>query len=68
MKYGSVQRAYLGISMAPEGLDDAKKNELRISVNVAGVFIMEVDPNGAAGEAGLQKRRCDSKDQRPGSE
>jgi len=25
MKYGSVQRGYLGISMAPEGLDDDKK-------------------------------------------
>jgi S1-C subfamily serine protease len=55
MKYGSVQRGYLGISMAPEGLDDDKKKELGINDDVAGVLVMDVDPNGAAGEGGLQK-------------
>jgi serine protease Do len=55
MKFGSVQRGYLGISMAPEGLDDAKKKELGVNSDVAGVFVMEVDPNGAAGEAGIKK-------------
>ncbi|MDP4256587.1 MAG: trypsin-like peptidase domain-containing protein, partial [Bacteroidota bacterium] len=55
MKYGSVQRGYLGISMAPEGLDDAKKKEMGINSDADGIFVMEVDPNGAAGEAGLKK-------------
>ena len=55
MKYGAVQRGYLGISMAPEGLDDAKKKELGINSDAAGVFVMEVDPKGAAGEAGIKK-------------
>ncbi len=55
MKYGAVQRGYLGISMAPEGLDDAKKKELGINNDAAGVFVMEVDPKGAAGEAGIKK-------------
>ena len=55
MKYGSVQRGYLGISMAPEGLDDAKKKELGINYDINGVFVMEVDPKGAAGQAGLRK-------------
>jgi serine protease Do len=55
MKYGSVQRGYLGISMAPEGLDDEKKKELGIDNDVAGILVMSVDPNGAAGEGGLQK-------------
>jgi Do/DeqQ family serine protease len=55
MKYGSVHRGYLGISMAPEGLDDAKKKELGISDDVNGIFVAEVDPKGAAGEAGLKK-------------
>ncbi len=55
MKFGSVQRGYLGISMAPEGLEDAKKKELGINTDINGVFVMEVDPKGAAGEAGLQK-------------
>jgi serine protease Do len=55
MKYGAVQRGYLGISMAPEGLDDAKKKELGINSDAAGVFVMEVDPKGAAAEAGIKK-------------
>jgi S1-C subfamily serine protease len=55
MKYGSVQRGYLGISMAPEGLDDAKKKELGINSDISGVFVAEVDPKGAAGEGGLKK-------------
>jgi S1-C subfamily serine protease len=55
MKYGSVQRGYLGISMAPEGLDDAKKKELGINNDIDGVYVIDVDPHGAAGEAGLKK-------------
>jgi S1-C subfamily serine protease len=55
MKYGSVQRGYLGVSMAPEGLDDAKKKELGINTDVDGVFIMETAPNGAAANAGIAK-------------
>ena len=55
MKYGSVQRGYIGISMAPEGLEDAKKKELGISTDVDGVYVMEVAPKGAAAQAGLQK-------------
>jgi len=55
MKYGSVQRGYLGISMAPEELDDAKKKELGINDDVNGIWIMDVDPKGAAAEGGLQK-------------
>jgi serine protease Do len=55
LKYGSVQRGYMGISMAPEQLDDAKKKELGINDDINGVWIMDVDPKGAAAEAGLQK-------------
>jgi len=55
MKYGSVQRGYLGISMAPEGLEDAKKKELGINTDVDGVYVMEVSPQGAAAQAGIQK-------------
>lgn len=55
MKFGSVQRGYLGISMAPEEMDDAKKKELGINDDVNGVWIMEVTPNSAADEAGLKK-------------
>ena len=55
MKYGSVQRGYIGISMAPEGLEDAKKKELGINTDVDGVYVMEVAPKGAAAQAGIQK-------------
>jgi len=55
MKYGSVQRGYLGVSMAPEGLDDAKKKELGINDDVDGIYVLEVSPQGAADEAGLKK-------------
>jgi serine protease Do len=55
MKYGKVERGYLGVSMAPEGLDDAKKKDLGINTDVDGVFVIDVDPQGAAGQAGLKK-------------
>ncbi|MFT3934768.1 MAG: Do family serine endopeptidase [Chitinophagaceae bacterium] len=55
LKFGSVQRGYLGISMAPEQLDDAKKKELGINDDVNGVWVMEVTPNSAADKAGLKK-------------
>ena len=55
IKYGSVKRGYLGISMAPEGLDDSTKQRLGVNTDVDGVYIMEVDPNGAAGQAGIKK-------------
>lgn len=55
MKFGTVQRGYLGVSMAPEELDNAKKKELGISDDVNGVWIIETDPTGAAAEAGILK-------------
>jgi serine protease Do len=55
MKFGSVQRGYLGISMAPEELDDAKKKEYGINDEVNGVWVIETDPAGAAAEAGIKK-------------
>jgi Do/DeqQ family serine protease len=55
MKYGTVQRGYLGISMAPDELDDKQKKELGINDNIDGVWVIETDPKGAAAEAGIQK-------------
>lgn len=54
-QFGSVQRGYLGISMAPNDLDDAKKKELGIPVNTVGVYVIETDPAGAAAAAGIVK-------------
>lgn len=55
MKYGSVQRGYLGISMAPENLDEAQRKELGITGNTDGVWVADTDPNGAAAAAGIRK-------------
>lgn len=55
MKYGSVQRGYLGISMAPENLDETTKKDLGINEDVNGVWIADTDPQGAAAAAGLKR-------------
>ncbi|HEY4965491.1 MAG TPA: trypsin-like peptidase domain-containing protein [Puia sp.] len=55
LKFGTVQRGYLGISMAPQQMDEVKKKELGINDDVNGVWIADVDPKGAAAEAGLRK-------------
>lgn len=54
-QFGSVQRGYLGISMAPENLDDAQKKELGIKDDVNGVFVAGTDPSGAAAAAGIKQ-------------
>ncbi|WP_168208625.1 trypsin-like peptidase domain-containing protein [Chitinophaga sp. XS-30] len=55
MKYGSVQRGYLGISMAPENLDEATRRELGVTDDGNGVWVADTDPNGAAAAAGIRK-------------
>ena len=53
-KFGAVQRAYLGVSYVPEGLDEDKKKELGIP-DGDGVFVNDVAGDGAAKDAGLKK-------------
>ena len=56
MKYGSVQRAYLGIEyldMSKVSNEDLKT--LGISDQSEGVYVVKVVPNGAAAKAGIQK-------------
>jgi serine protease Do len=54
MKYGTPQRAYLGIEYARDNLSDEVKKEQGIT-NDEGVFVMNVTSGGAAAQAGLQK-------------
>lgn len=54
MKYGTVQRAYIGISYPNENIPDEKKKELGI-IDGAGVYVTDVAADGAAKEAGIQK-------------
>ena len=54
MKFGAVQRAYIGISYPPDDLPEEKKKELGIK-DGDGVFINGVADDGAAKQAGIQK-------------
>lgn len=55
MKFGSVQRGYLGISMAPDNMDDEQRTKLGIGNDVNGVWVADTDPAGAAATAGIRK-------------
>lgn len=54
MKYGTVQRAYLGIQYPRENLSDEMKKQNGI-VDDEGVFVLDVPKDGAAAQAGLKK-------------
>jgi serine protease Do len=43
------------VGLAPEQSDEAKKKELEINDDINGVWIVDVDPKGAAAEAGPRK-------------
>lgn len=55
MKYGTVQRAYLGIQYPREGLTDEQKKESGIPENSEGVYVIDVPKDGAAFAAGIKK-------------
>ncbi len=54
MKFGTPQRAYLGIEYAKDNLSEEVKKEQGIT-NDEGVFVMNVTSGGAAAQAGLKK-------------
>ena len=59
VKFGTVQRAYLGVSMAPEELNDEQIKKLESELNVKykvgeGVLITTVLDGGAAKTAGIK--------------
>ena len=55
MKFGTVQRAYLGIQYPREGLSSEQKKESGIPENTDGVYVMDVPKDGAAYAAGIKK-------------
>ncbi|MBL0882797.1 MAG: trypsin-like peptidase domain-containing protein [Chitinophagaceae bacterium] len=60
VKFGTVQRAYIGINYPNENLSDDQKRELEKEIGVAikegeGVYITGVPEGGAAAAAGLKK-------------
>jgi len=52
MEYGTVQRAFLGVSI--QNLDKNNPNQKGVTLN-EGVFVAEVQEGGAADRAGIQK-------------
>ena len=54
MKFGTVQRAYLGISYPREGLTDEVKAQQGIKEG-EGVYVLDVTKDGAAENAGIKK-------------
>ncbi len=54
IKYGTPQRAYLGISYLPDNVSDDQKKELGIK-DGDGVYVRDVPSDGAAAKAGIQK-------------
>jgi serine protease Do len=54
IKYGTVQRAFLGISFAPDNLSDEQKKKEGIKDD-NGVYVADVLENGGAAAAGIKK-------------
>jgi Do/DeqQ family serine protease len=55
IKFGTVQRAYLGIQYSPDDLTEEQKKELGIKGYADGVYVTDVPEGGAASAAGIKK-------------
>lgn len=52
-KYGTVQRAYIGISYLPDNVPDSEKEKLGFKDGI-GVYVREVTKDGAAANSGIK--------------
>lgn len=56
IKYGTVQRAYLGVSyVMPSDLNAAQRKQANIPENAYGIYVQETPKDGGAFEAGIRK-------------
>jgi len=55
IKYGSVQRGFLGVTFLSDGLTSEQLKEQGVPENISGVYVSDVVKNGAAAKAGLRK-------------
>lgn len=53
LKYGTVQRAYIGISYLPDNVPDSEKEKLGFKDGI-GVYVREVSKDGAAASSGIK--------------
>ncbi|HEX5669093.1 MAG TPA: trypsin-like peptidase domain-containing protein [Chitinophagaceae bacterium] len=54
LQYGTVPRAYLGVSYLPDNVPDAEKEKIGFKEGI-GVFVREVAKDGAAANSGLKE-------------
>lgn len=54
IKYGAVQRAFLGVAYASDDLSDDQKTKLGIKDGIDGIYVTGVAKDGAAEAAGVQ--------------
>lgn len=54
LQYGTVQRAYLGVSYLPDNVPDSEKEKLGFKDGI-GVYVREVAKDGAAANTGLKE-------------
>lgn len=54
IKFGTAQRAYLGISYPQDNMTDEQKAQAGVK-NGDGVYVMDVKPGGAAASAGIKQ-------------
>jgi len=54
LQYGTVQRAYLGVSYLPDNVPDSEKEKIGFKEGI-GVFVREVAKDGAAANSGLKE-------------
>lgn len=54
IKFGTVQRAYVGISYPNENLNEEQRKQFGIESG-AGVYVLDVASDGAASQAGIKK-------------
>ncbi len=54
LQYGTVQRAYLGVSYLPDNVPSSEKEKIGFKEGI-GVFVREVSKDGAAANSGLKE-------------
>jgi serine protease Do len=54
LNYGTVQRAYLGISYLPDNVPDTEKEKLGFKEGI-GVYVRDVSKDGAAANSGIKE-------------
>src|SRR5207248_1917263 len=56
IKFGDVQRGYLGVSYYPtDNMSEEQMKNLGLPINIEGVYVSSVSPDGGAAAAGLKK-------------